>query len=87
MRKGKNNVKRSVPMSATNSQICKMSHDNVCVGDFSILVDAESEMVYLSEHPPGKDRKQHIEIDRRIFNKLIRWYTAGRVPTEDAKSR
>jgi hypothetical protein len=72
-----------VPMNAGSRQICELSHDNVEVGDFSIMTDAYS--VWLSEQKLGEDRTQHISIPRPVFNKLIRWYTEGIVPREDKR--
>lgn len=74
-----------VPMNATAKQICNMSHDNVQVGDFSIMTDSFT--VWLSEQAWGEMPKQKIAIPRRVFNKLIDWYTTGNVPAEDKASR
>ena len=74
---------RAIPMTCTEQEICDSDFDNVEVGDFSIMTDART--VWISEQPCGHDRKQHFEIDREIFNKLIRWYTEGVVPKEDKR--
>jgi hypothetical protein len=61
-----------------------MTHDNVEVGDFSIMTDATT--VWLSEQTVGEAPTQKFEIDRSTFNKLILWYTKGIVPKEDRKA-
>ena len=60
------------PMEATERELCCITRDNFDVGDFSIFTDSWE--VSLSEQTAGEPRKQHIAIDRAVFNKLVRWY-------------
>lgn len=77
--------KRIAPSIATHAQLAKLSHDNVCVGDFSIMTDTT--VVWLSEQAKGENPRQKIEIPRDVFNKLIKWWTLGIIPREDRKWR
>ena len=72
-----------VAMTCTEDELQVAERDNVEVGDFSIMTDTR--VVCLSEQPLGEDRKQHFEIDRATFNKLICWYTEGIIPKEDKR--
>ena len=70
--KTKPDRKRHVPATCSKTQICKITRDNKDCGDFSIETDARS--IWLSEQKIGEHIKQCIEIPRKEFNKLIRWY-------------
>jgi hypothetical protein len=73
----------SVPMTYTYDQLCSASHDNVEVGDFSIMTDTD--VVWLTEQALGEMPKQKFEVSRETFNKLILWYTKGIIPKEDKR--
>src|SRR4051794_19742065 len=77
--------RKFVPANASANRIYLLSHDNVNVGDFSIMTDGFT--VWLSEQAWGEMPKQKVAIPRYVFNKLIDWYTTGVVPREDAASR
>jgi hypothetical protein len=79
----RNRAKLKPPMLASRTDIWSMSHDNVEVGDFSIMSDGLT--VYLSEQRTGHPSQQEFQIDRPTFNKLIRWYVTGKVPKEDKR--
>lgn len=80
-------MKRLIPMNAkTLGDVCKLSHDNVCVGPFSLSIDGRS--VELREHHWGESRSlQKIDIPRKVFKELVRWWVTGIVPRADARSR
>ena len=59
-------------MDATDAELCNLKRDHFDYGDFSIMTDTR--VVWLSEQAMGTERKQHIEIPRHIFNRLIRKY-------------
>lgn len=63
---------RVSPKKATWVQICKMRRDHTEVGDFSLMTDGFT--VWLSEQKFGENRTQHIEIPKKIFNRLLVWY-------------
>lgn len=83
--KAKLHKKHITPSIAIRAQLAKLSHDNVCVGDFSIMTGTT--VVWLSEQAKGENLRQKIEIPRDVFNKLIKWWTLGIVPREDRRSR
>lgn len=65
------------PATCNETQLCRIRRDNKDAGDFSIMTD--SYVVWLSEQKMGENRKQHIEIPRKEFNKLIQWYLRPQV--------
>jgi hypothetical protein len=65
------------PATCNETQLCRITRDNKDAGDFYIITD--SYWVWLSEHKRGEQRKQRIEIPRKEFNKLIRWYLRPQV--------
>ena len=65
-------VNTVAPMNATNAQICWMGRDHTEFGDFSLMTNGYT--VWISEQPIGAQRKQHIEMSKGQFNRLLRWY-------------
>lgn len=65
------------PATCNEAQLCRITIDNKDAGDYSIMTD--SHVVWLSEQKMGEERKQHIEIPRKEFNRLIRWYLRSQV--------
>lgn len=82
----KNRPASKIPREARSlAAIVRLSHDNVCWGDFSIMIDPD--VVWLSEQARGEPRTQHIEIPRRAFDEFVEWYTTGRIPPGDKEWR
>ena len=65
------------PSKCSEAELCRITRDNQDAGDFSIMTDSYT--VWLSEQKMGEQQKQHIEIPRPLFNKLIRWYLRPQV--------
>lgn len=75
-------VPAAAPRDArTHDAICKLSHDNVCDGNYSMMIDAG--VIWFSEQESGEERRQHIEIPRRAFDAFVEWYTTGKIPPGD----
>jgi hypothetical protein len=62
--------------NCTFRELCQFGRDHIDVGDFSIMTD--STVVWLNEQKIGEHRKQHIEIPRKTFNRLVAHYSRGR---------
>lgn len=73
----KTELKEIAPFDCSEAQLCQIASDNFSVGDFSILTDGYH--VWLSEHHPGEQQKQHIEIPPKVFRKLVNWYLKPQV--------
>jgi len=66
-------TKTSISVSvASENELCRVRRGNISAADFSIMTDSYT--VWLSEQKMGEQQKQHIEMPRATFNKLIRWY-------------
>jgi hypothetical protein len=61
---------------ASFDELCAMRYDHSDAGDFSIMTDTN--VVWLSEQAWGSPQKQHIEIPRGIFNRLVGAYLKKR---------
>lgn len=72
----------AIPRDArTLAAITELSHDNVCQGNYSIMIDPR--VVWISEQATGENRRQHIEIPRKAFDAFVEWYTTGKIPPGD----
>ena len=60
------------PAKCTFDELCRMRRDHTDSGDFSLMV--EPRVVWLSEQKMGEHQKQHIQIPRHVFNRLLVWY-------------
>lgn len=52
--------------------ICRLRRDHYCVGDWAIMTDGYR--VWISQQAMGKNRTDHIEIPKPIFDRLLRSY-------------
>jgi hypothetical protein len=68
----KTKKKRVTPMNATSNELCDLPRDHKDSGNWSLMTN--SYVVWLSEQKTGEERKQHFEIPRAVFNRLLRWY-------------
>jgi hypothetical protein len=68
--------------NCTFRELSQFHRDHIDVGDFSIMTD--STVVWLSEQKIGAPRKQHIELPRKTFNRLVAHYLQGRKPNRKA---
>lgn len=74
--KYKRTGKKLAPRAAkTENQICSIERDHKEWGDWMLMLCDDGTLV-LSEHKPGEEAKQRIEIPRRVFNFLIDWYNS-----------
>jgi NAD-dependent SIR2 family protein deacetylase len=72
----------TIPRDArTLDAITELSHDNVCQGNYSIMIDPA--VIWFSEQARGEERRQFIEIPRKAFDAFVEWYTTGKIPPGD----
>ncbi len=64
--------KRSPMECRTLDQVCELRTDNHTVGDHWILTDSYNVSVVAQKR--GEPSTQSVSIERKTFNKLIRWY-------------
>lgn len=77
---------KSVPRAAkTFRDITKLSHDNVATDTFSMSLDER--VVHFQDQDWGENRRQTIDIPRKIFDAFVDWYTTGKVPLGDRAAR
>jgi len=60
------------PCVATSNEICRLARDNTNSGNFSLSTDGYR--VYVGDQAMGEAPKQGIEMPRKTFNRLLRWY-------------
>jgi len=82
---GSKGLRTVKPSNCTFNELCKMRRDHTDFGDFSLMTD--SGVVWLSEQAWGKERKQHIQIPRGVFNRLLLWYQREAGPARGKRSR
>jgi hypothetical protein len=71
-------TKKLAPIEAsTHDQICSIPRDNLSAGDYWLLIDEGG--VVMCEQPLGQAATAKIEMPRRQFNRLVRWYMTGKV--------
>ena len=58
-------------------QVCALGRDNFTADDHWILTDSFTVSVVAQKN--GESPTQSVSIDRKTFNKLIRWYTRKQV--------
>ena len=59
----------------TNEKICKMKRDNISLKDYWLLVNPSS--VSISKQRLGEKGEWLIEIPKRQFNRMIKFYETG----------
>lgn len=64
--------KQITPANCSEAQLLKMHRDHTVLGDFTLMTD--SYHLWISEQKIGESPKQHIEMTRAQFNRLLRWY-------------
>lgn len=55
------------------NELCALRYDHASCSNFTIMTD--SEVVWISEQKAGEGVEQHIEISRKVFNRLVEQYT------------
>lgn len=71
-------MKRKVSASkATYPQLLRLGRDNLSVGNYWIITDADT--VSVTEQEPGKIAVSTVTVPRDTFNRLIRWYLRPQV--------
>lgn len=66
-------MKTKAPIDATEDELDKMKTCHLEVGDDRILTD--SFRVSITTQKSGEKPTQSVTIDRKTFDKLVRWYT------------
>ena len=62
----------------TFNQVCSLPRDNFSTRDFWLLLDGGSHVV-LCEQRNGQPPKGNLRISKGQFDRLIHWYTTGRI--------
>lgn len=62
----------SLRQGSTEKQICSLRRDHCNVGDWSIMTDGFT--VWISKQKIGHERTDHIQIPKRVFDKLFDQY-------------
>lgn len=80
MKKAKKKVK--APKDAdTFNRACDLKTDNVTYCNFWILTDGYN--ISMAEQKMGESATQEISIQKKIFDRLIRWYETGKPPRQN----
>ena len=66
--------KLSLRQVRNEKQVCSLRRDHYNVGDWSIMTDGYR--VWISRQALGKERTDHIEIPKSVFDKLCDDYRA-----------
>lgn len=70
-----------LPIEARSfKQACKLRRDNVDTDDYWILIDAMRDTVTIGKQRAGEPSEWMHAIERKDFDKLVRWYVLGIVP-------
>jgi len=70
------NTTKKSPMNATYDQLCCMKRDNFSAGGYYIRTDSYNVFISATAQLDtcACGRRQRIEISRKRFNQLLRWY-------------